>query len=357
MLLFAFVLLVESAASTDGGRGCHGFKNVAVHQLDARGRDPQEAVVDFCAKHSLKDCDALFVQVRALAHAGLKRVVSAAGESRYEYEEAEPWDGVVSVEIDRRVGGIGPEKRDDESQDEREARKKLCDALGVKAKWSRENDEILRRTLNNLRRCEKLFVDLGAHDGDTVRAFYRGQSDGGFGRWIDQHVQDRHEYCALAIEPSLDFQPPTDVDVEWLGGYAASDVDSDTHFFLGDETQVGNSLRMEAPDVYLSGLRSRPVKTIRLSTFLPLDSVKYLVVKMDIEGAEYLVLRDLLSSGVLCNSSALVIHILVEEHTYMRQFFDPDAPHDALRSYAHALRACGIRVIFDAELGRKGLTD
>lgn len=380
---WALVLLVAGACAEecvevmpDGGLGCHGFADVAVHKLNATGRDPQEATADFCLAHAVESCDALFESVRSAAYAGLRRVVSAARESRYEYDEGgrRAWDGHLEVSIDRRRAlevekdakratlWVGPEEASFEAirglgLDETEAaavrnrvaavRKDICDRL---RRPCRKSNDTLADARSKLRGCRRLFVDLGAHDGGTLRAFYAA-AGGPLGDWVSRRVDDPGSFRALAVEPSPDFPPVDDPKVVWLGGYAASDVYGSGRMFFGDQSQVGNSLRMEAPDVYVAGrLRSAPVRLFRLADFLAdlMDDLDDLVVKIDIEGAEYVVVRDLLSSGVLCSRAAGAnISLLVEDHAYMRPFFDAQAPPDALRAYAHALRACGVDVDLD----------
>lgn len=378
----------ECVVVPDGGSGCHGFVDVAIHWLNATTArmDPQWATLHFCRRHAVEPaaCDVLFETVRRIAYAGLERVVSAASDSRYEYGEDGrlQWDGVLEVKIDRRQSfsvvkdstllhvAVGPEKLQltqdfIEAFDQAELamvrtralreQRQLCNALNERlessACWKRDNDMTIISALHGLAHCTRLFVDLGAHDGSTLRAFYEGGSSG-VANWSKWHVDEARSYCALAVEPSLDFKPLHDLpnDVVWLAGYAVSNIDELGRVFLGGETQVGNSLRMEAPDVYLSGsLHSRPVKTIRFATFLAellAAPVSHLIIKVDIEGAEYLVLRDLLATGVLCDHARVSRQtaLLIEEHTYMRDFFDPFAPVDAIESYAHALRACGVEV-------------
>lgn len=397
------------SADVPYGGGCHGFVDVAsldvaVWPRDSpEWRDPQALARDVCARHAIEACDQVLAQVRhAYYHKvlGLTAVRSMAGDTEYEYAAApEPNGTVVRLTIDRRTpllfewAGVshktwaGPQtdpaseatswgarlgmSSDDVSVLEKhvgDAQHRVCASLEAWRSAPKRDDSQLEAAIRVLKGCERLFVDLGAHDGSTMRAFFgRGASHGGLSNWTSQNDIDASRFCALGVEPSPDFDPvvPGAPNVVFaLSGYAASDEDADTVLFFGDGTQVGNSLRFEAPDVYVSGrVRSTPVRAFRLVSLLANlfdGALDHLVLKIDIEGAEYLVLRDLLSSGLLCSRATnnnASIDILLEEHTYMRDFFTPDAPPDALRAYAHALRACGVRVDIDEHRGRGGLTD
>lgn len=397
------------ASAVPYGGGCHGF--VDVKSIDVvvwppgspEWRDPQALARDVCTRHAIDACDQVLAQVRhAYYHKvlGLTAVRSMAADTEYEYAAAsEPNGTVVRLSIDRRTpllfewAGVGHKtwagpqtdpaseaaswgarlgmSSDDVSVLEShlgDAQRRVCTSLEAWSSAPISDDGQLAAAIRALKGCERLFVDLGAHDGATMRAFFgRGASHGGLSNWTFRNNIDTSRFCGLGVEPSPDFDlvvPDAPNVVFALSRYAASDEDADTVLFFGDSTQVGNSLRFEAPDVYVSGrVRSTPVRAFRLVSFLAElfdDTLNRLVLKIDIEGAEYLVLRDLLSSGLLCSHAMAKnasIDILLEEHTYMRGFFTPDAPPDALRAYAHALRACGVRVAIDDHRGGERLTD
>ena len=373
------VLRVVGAAEPDvsSGGGCGGFLDVAVHRLELEA-DPQLETRKFCEARGVPSCDVLWASARANFYTakGLQRVVSAAGDSTYEYGPPTAKTVALEVSIDRRVAVevngtrylVGPQTNTSEFGDVRREVARVKDDLCSSLKGPQQvlDSQARDEAIAALATCDRLFLDLGAHDGSTLRSFFH-PDDTGLGNWAKHHVEDPSKFCGLGIEPSPDLAAPLQATVASLTnvvalvGFAASDTAGGAPLFFGTDSQVGNSLRFEAPDVFLHGsIRSTDVRTLRIPPLLTtLVPAHHLVIKMDIEGAEFLVLRDLLASGVLCNLVDESVHVdlLLEEHRYLRDFFDPDAPIDALATYVYVLRRCGVSVFVDEHHGRGGVTD
>ena len=80
-----------------------------------------------------------------------------------------------------------------------------------------------------------------------------------------------------------------------------------------------------------------------------------LVVKCDIEGAEYVVLPELRDSNILCDKAraGADVHLLIEMHPFMREWFAPEAPEDTALTILNHLEACGVHVYHDLSRGEQ----
>lgn len=161
-----------------------------------------------------------------------------------------------------------------------------------------------------------IFVDLGAADGNSFAAFLNNQygqvSNCVGGNWEATLVEanPRFNQALSAVVGKYPGQ------VTALSSTAAYMCEAKTSFFL-DTKDVqtnywGSSLSANHPDVKKSGLQKVEVPMMNLHRLLyektiPGDTV---IVKMDIEGAEYDILPCLANS----NEATLVDHLFVEVH-------------------------------------------
>lgn len=265
--------------------------------------------------------------------------------------------------------------------------------------------EHIRGALKRIAPCDKVFVDLGSWRGDSLLKFARASQEDAEGAeaqglglvgWINENVgaqtADRLPYCVVGFEGNSDFTSDLESTRHEMvrEGYrvaiftetVVSDVDGHVRFFIdrSSEGQWGSSLRMEHPDIIrtdngMPGMASSTkVKSTRLGTFLSELFLKHdegkeqlwqakgaghdvgnaedrrgerrVIIKMDIEGAEYPILKDLVTSGAACalTAAGVSVHILLELHPYMEPVFWPHAPANTSTVLIHLLRSCGVHV-------------
>jgi len=161
-----------------------------------------------------------------------------------------------------------------------------------------------------------IFIDLGAADGNTLKDFVAGKygpvANCPSGQW---------EATLVEANPRFD-APLKQMEVTYPGSVHASSssaaymCEAKTTFYL-DTTSVennywGSSMSANHDDVKKSGKQAVTVPTVNIlkllyETTIPSD---YVILKMDIEGAEWDVLPCLAKSA----SASLVDRLLVEVH-------------------------------------------
>lgn len=214
--------------------------------------------------------------------------------------------------------------------------------------------------------CTSLFIDVGANVGDSLLKWYAqpncyerceqnpgnrcvppdpatGELAGSGGEcrfcmmqakykqcgfefpwWMA--ISHRRTYCARAFEPNpllrralkqqaaelvdKGFAPKIDVRT----GVAISTSDGSAPFAVDDNFTVGSSLildkKMMGGPTFGSGRRIQ-VQTLDAVRLLRSVNATRVALKLDVEGMEFQLLRDLLASGVLCER---VDHLWVEFH-------------------------------------------
>lgn len=151
----------------------------------------------------------------------------------------------------------------------------------------------------------KLFVDLGAYNGDSIEQFYN---------WF-KLVDDTSQYAVYGFEPNeVMFQEAlvkhTGRKNLTLRNWAAYTYDGQIEISLDD---VGTTVMKDKEESWKRGKHTK-VKCFHFSKWLSQmhhnHDIETVVVKMDIEGAEFPVLRQLMDE----DSLKLIDLLLVEFH-------------------------------------------
>lgn len=180
-----------------------------------------------------------------------------------------------------------------------------CD-LGVSGTWV--------PSARTVPKC--VFIDLGAADGNTLRDFVANK----YGP-VNQCPSNQWEATLVEANPRFNAQlKATEVTypgvVHAKSSTAAYMCEAQTSFYV-DTTSVannywGSSMSANHDDVIKSGKQKVTVPTVNVlkllyETTIPSD---FVILKMDIEGAEW----DVLPCLAQANSASLVDRLLVETH-------------------------------------------
>ena len=146
----------------------------------------------------------------------------------------------------------------------------------------------------------RLYIDLGAYTGDTAREF-RDRYPGA----------DQFDYRLFECRPGIEVIPPEGVARVHVHRQAAWIRDGAIKFYES-ATRFGSSLLKEKKTGYL---RIRTPVTVPCLCFADwlfttAKGVEYTVIKMNIEGAEYAILRQMIDRG----SIGFVDELYVELH-------------------------------------------
>lgn len=166
-----------------------------------------------------------------------------------------------------------------------------------------------------------VFIDLGAADGNTFNVFMGN----GYGNLANCTANGADAWEAILVEANPKFVQPLTTEaakypsgkVTALHSTAAYMCEGQTSFFLDTvntaQNNWGSSMSSNHPDTIASGGQMVTVPTMNLNRVLfehtiPTDHV---IVKMDIEGAEYDTLPCLAESP----SASLVDKLFLEQHS------------------------------------------
>ena len=215
-----------------------------------------------------------------------------------------------------------------------------------------------------LEKCKHIFLDLGANRGDTIlrwltRTSYSGRAKtSSIDRMYD--LKQRQNFCVLSFEPNEIF------DATLLGiekemnqkGFktkvilqtAVSDKFSESVIYLDDVSthSYGTSLiadkKVNFGGHYHSLGKNQTVRLVSLSAILrSIPVFVEVVVKMDIEGAEYDVLRSLFSTGMACRIDVLMI----EFHLHKLKKAQVPAGANEVIEWILKGNKCDVKVIYD----------
>eukprot|EP00403_Amphidinium_massartii_P012495 CAMPEP_0178415290 /NCGR_PEP_ID=MMETSP0689_2-20121128/23476_1 /TAXON_ID=160604 /ORGANISM="Amphidinium massartii, Strain CS-259" /LENGTH=315 /DNA_ID=CAMNT_0020036607 /DNA_START=103 /DNA_END=1047 /DNA_ORIENTATION=- len=163
---------------------------------------------------------------------------------------------------------------------------------------------------------ECVFIDLGAADGNTFKEFLKDKYGSVAGC-------PNGKYKAVLVEANPRFNSELTSlaaqhqgSVEVHGQTAAYMCEGTTSFYLdtvnGGSNYCGSSMSNNHPDVKKSGLQEVTVSTLNLNRYLYENTIPgdWVIIKMDIEGAEWEVIPCLSDSP----SASLVDRLFVEEH-------------------------------------------
>lgn len=213
-------------------------------------------------------------------------------------------------------------------------------------------------------KCDKILFDLGANRGDTILRWFTEPNYNGRAKssQIDliYTFEQRKEFCVLSFEPNAKFNSGLlKIEKEMNKKGFKSKVKTETavsNKFANSMMYIdnistnsyGSSLlkdkKVNFNGKYLSLGTSLPVRLVNFTALL--DSVPHnveVVVKMDIEGGEYELLRSLISSGLACRINVL----LIEFHGHkLPKNTIPNGTNMVLEWLLRS-DSCGVRVFYD----------
>jgi len=212
--------------------------------------------------------------------------------------------------------------------------------------------------------CTSLFLDLGANRGDTILRWLTEENYNGRAKSDSiskvYKLEERRKFCILSFEPNGMFEPRLNTIQKSMQakGYkvkvktrtAVSDIFSDSLIYIdGVSTHsYGTSLFSEKKVNFGGRLhplgKGQSVKLVDLRAILScIPKNTELVVKMDIEGGEYDVLRSIVPSGLACAIDLLII----EYHDHkLRKGTVPKGINDVFE-WILSGNKCGVNIIHD----------
>jgi len=162
-----------------------------------------------------------------------------------------------------------------------------------------------------------IFIDLGAADGNTFRAFM----DGTYGPLSNCPSGGKWEATLVEANPRFD-APLKKTEGTYPGkvqaksSHAAYMCEAQTTFYLDTQSHAnnywGSSMSENHVDTKRSGLTKVTVPTVNIIKLLTETTIPgdYVILKMDIEGAEW----DILPCLAQAQAASLVDRLLVEVH-------------------------------------------
>ena len=184
---------------------------------------------------------------------------------------------------------------------------------------------------------EKIFIDLGAHLGESVIRFYKD-------------VVDAVEYKIYAFEPNPALtsqlqQNLKDYSNVEIISKAVSDRDGTVELYLGSMNDAdGSTLVLSKHTGNINYGKPIEVCSINFSKWLQsiIKSQDYVFLKINIEGGEYIVMENLMQSGILNQISR--IHLILHAHKIGGDIFKTTAA-DIEFKFLSICRSLGIPVI------------
>lgn len=191
-----------------------------------------------------------------------------------------------------------------------------------------------------------VFIDLGAADGNSFRSFLKNE----YGPVANCPGGGKFEAYLVEANPRFDTALKTEAAaqtaVHALPSTAAYMCEGHTTFYLDtvnpEHNYWGSSMSRHHPAAKRSGHESVTVPTVNLlrllyETTIPQD---WVMVKMDIEGAEFEILPCLASAPQ--STASLVDALFVEQHPYARP--EGDAQVAAMPATLDKLRGYGVQI-------------
>lgn len=212
--------------------------------------------------------------------------------------------------------------------------------------------------------CTHVLLDLGANRGDTILRWFTEERFTGRAKSssLDDifNLKQRQNFCVLSFEPNLSFSSTLQkveknmnargFKTKVIVGAAVSDKASVSVVYLDESSThaYGTSLLVDKKVNFGGQLhslgRNQSVNLLDFTTILKsIPKGAETVVKMDIEGGEYEVLRSSISSGWACRIDVLII----EFHSHkLRRGNIPDGVNAALEWILKGSK-CGVRILHD----------
>jgi FkbM family methyltransferase len=156
--------------------------------------------------------------------------------------------------------------------------------------------KIFEKILNNKPTKRKVFLDIGGHLGESVRRFYREVEDA---RHYEIYTFEPHPDCCKKLTQTLAKMKNVDV----IKAAVVGDNSQERFLYPGSINQAdGSSILKGKKTGGLDYDNPLQIKTIGLVAFL--DSIDinrkdYVVLKMNIEGAEYEIMDFLIKTDTL----------------------------------------------------------
>jgi FkbM family methyltransferase len=169
-----------------------------------------------------------------------------------------------------------------------------------------------KKTMRNSPKC--IFVDLGAANGNTFEDFKNNR----YGD-VKNCAYGTGDYEAFLVEANPRFEAPlkaiekSNAKVHAFASTAAYMCEATTSFYLDtvnkDQNYWGSSLSTNHQDTKKSGLQKVTVPTANLMKILYENTIPgdYVIVKMDIEGAEWDILPCLANAPIAHNIDRLYL--------------------------------------------------
>ena len=184
---------------------------------------------------------------------------------------------------------------------------------------------------------KKVFVDLGAHLGESVLRFYK-------------EVEDATTYKIYAFEPNPALIARLQQNLKGLSNVevipkAVSDKDEKTKLFLGSINNAdGSTLVLSKKTGNIN--YDKPVEVFSIDFSRWLQSVTgnsdYIILKINIEGGEYALMENMIQSGVLNRISQ--IHLILHAHKIGDSVFKATATEITSR-FLSACQDLGVPVV------------
>jgi len=200
-----------------------------------------------------------------------------------------------------------------------------------------------KRTTRTVPKC--IFIDLGAADGNTLKDFVNGvygpvQNCPSGGQWEATLVEANPRFDAALKQAEVTYPGM----VHSKNSHAAYMCEAQTSFFLDtqnhDHNYWGSSMSSNHIDAQASGKVKVTVPTVNVlrllyETTIPAD---YVILKMDIEGAEW----DVLPCLAKANYANLVDRLMVETHPI--EWGNAGTTAQQFQGALAALRSKGVQV-------------
>jgi len=164
-----------------------------------------------------------------------------------------------------------------------------------------------------------VFIDLGAHNGDSIKNFL-GYSSSSLGGSLSGIRQKSAKWIVYAVEANEDFDKSLEeletiinskekgnVDLRLFKQTAAWTEDGFIDFFIPSKYSLTSSVNK----VNEKNVRKNKVKSIDVARIIKqFDQKDFVFIKMDIETTEFILLKDFLVKNV----AHLIDHLAVEYH-------------------------------------------
>ena len=208
--------------------------------------------------------------------------------------------------------------------------------------------------------CRLVYLDIGSNTGDSIEAFVHRRAELRLAETLNVAVAkwSPHSTCVYGFEPN----PAHTVRLRQVRDRLAPHVSNLTIY---TETAVGGPEQLAHPLWLIpqgvrgigsmlsssppkSGIRARPLTTIRLASWLR-DVVARrhglrtpVVMRLDVEGTEYDILPDLATSGI---GRDMNLYVTLEWHRHVKDSFlgPPELAHMAMldNRFARYFWRCG----------------